>query len=87
MNKKLSIAMGIALASLTTAASAEFSGNVALTTDYVWRGVSQTDEGPAVQGGFDYEHESGFSAGVWGSNVDFDGDTGVIKIYCNIIFN
>lgn len=77
MNKKLSIAMGIALAGLSTAASADFSANVALSSDYVWRGVSQTNEDPAVSGGFDYEHESGFSIGTWASNVDFQGTQGV----------
>jgi uncharacterized protein (TIGR02001 family) len=67
--------MGLALAGLSTMASAEFSGNVALTTDYVWRGISQTDQDPAIQGGFDYEHESGFSIGTWASNVEFGDDT------------
>lgn len=32
----------------------EFSANVALTSDYVFRGIIQTDEGPAIQGGVDY---------------------------------
>jgi len=49
-----------------------FSANVALTSDYVWRGVSQTYEDPAIQGGFDVSHESGVYAGIWGSNVRFD---------------
>lgn len=76
MNKKLSIAMGIALAGLSGIASAEndmgleFSANVAMTTDYVFRGYSQTDEEMAIQGGFDATHTSGVYAGVWGSNVD-----------------
>lgn len=52
----------------------EFSSNVALTTDYVFRGLSQTDRGPAVQGGFDISH-SGFYGGVWASSVDFGDDT------------
>lgn len=52
-------------------AQAEFSANVALTTDYVFRGISQTGEDPALQGGFDFKHASGFYAGVWGSNVKF----------------
>ncbi len=51
-------------------AQAEVSGNVALTSDYKFRGVSQTDNQMALQGGFDYEHESGFYAGTWASNVD-----------------
>ena len=47
-----------------------FSGSVALTNDYVFRGISQTDEDPAIQGSFDYGHPSGFYLGVWASNVD-----------------
>ena len=48
-----------------------FSANVTLTTDYLYRGLSQTDSDPAIQGGFDYTHSSGFFAGLWASNVDF----------------
>lgn len=51
-----------------------FSGNVGLTTDYAFRGISQTDENPAIQGGFNVNHASGLYAGVWGSNVDFNED-------------
>jgi uncharacterized protein (TIGR02001 family) len=47
------------------------SANVALTTDYVFRGVSQTLEDPALQGGFDLNHSSGFYIGTWGSNVKY----------------
>jgi uncharacterized protein (TIGR02001 family) len=50
----------------------EISGNVALTTDYRFRGISQTDEDIAVQGGFDAEFGPGFYVGMWGSSVDFD---------------
>jgi len=49
----------------------EFSANVAITTDYMFRGFSQSDEGPAIQGGFDYTHESGFYLGTWASSIDF----------------
>ncbi len=49
----------------------EFSANVALSTDYVYRGQSQTGNLPAVSGGLDYAHESGFYLGTWASNVDF----------------
>jgi len=45
------------------------SGNVTLATDYRFRGVSQSDEGMAVQGGFTVTHESGTYAGIWGSNL------------------
>ena len=48
------------------------SGNIALTTDYAFRGVSQTDESPAVQGGFDATFgNTGFYAGTWASNINF----------------
>lgn len=49
------------------------SGNIALTSDYVWRGVSQSDEGPALQVGFDVADDL-FYVGTWASNVDFGGD-------------
>lgn len=52
-----------------------FSWNAALTSDYVFRGVSQTDEEPALQLGADLNFDSGFYIGAWGSNVDF-GDGG-----------
>jgi uncharacterized protein (TIGR02001 family) len=49
--------------------------SAALTSDYVFRGVSQTDEDPALQLGLDFAFSHGFYAGLWGSNVDF-GDGG-----------
>lgn len=57
-------------------ASAEVTGNFAVTSDYIFRGVSF---GQAVQGGLDYAHDSGFYAGTWLSNtasapVDTDND-------------
>jgi uncharacterized protein (TIGR02001 family) len=45
------------------------SGSATLTTDYRFRGVSQSDEGMAVQGGFTLSHSSGFYVGTWGSNL------------------
>ena len=59
--------------------SHEFSANVALSTDYMYRGGSQTNEQPAISGGFDYAHSSGLYAGLWASNVDF-GDSANIEI-------
>jgi len=47
-----------------------FSATLAFATDYVFRGVSQTDNKPAVQGSFDYKHPIGLYGGIWGSNVD-----------------
>lgn len=60
---------------ISGAATAEFSANIGATSNYVWRGVTQTDDSAAISGGLDYAHESGFYAGTWASNVDFDDDT------------
>ena len=45
------------------------SGSVGLTSDYRFRGVSQSDEQLAVQGGVTISHESGIYGGFWGSNL------------------
>ena len=58
------------VAASATASDWKLSGNVALTSNYVFRGFTQTTEDPAIQGGFDLNHTSGFFAGVWASNVD-----------------
>jgi uncharacterized protein (TIGR02001 family) len=71
MMKKTLIAA--ALATISVPSVAEIAGNVALTTDYRFRGISQTNRNPAIQGGFDWSHDSGFYLGTWGSNVDFAG--------------
>lgn len=65
--------MTLAAAVLAGPASAQVSGNVGVVSNYLFRGVTQTDDGAAVQGGFDFEHESGFYTGTWLSNVDFGG--------------
>lgn len=49
------------------------SGNVALTSDYRFRGISQTDGNPAIQGGITVAHESGFYVGGWASSLEFAG--------------
>ncbi len=67
----------------------KFSADVAVTTDYAFRGISQTNEGPALQGGFGwtkgFEVSKGqnveFFANIWGSNVDFsDGDKAHLEL-------
>lgn len=60
----------VASAALMSAgvASAAVTGNFAITSDYIFRGVDSS-AGPAVQGGLDYSHESGLYAGVWMSNA------------------
>lgn len=67
-------AAGLSLATPAMAQSEEDSGfstsaNVALTTDYRFRGVSLSGGDPAVQGGFDVAHDSGFYIGTWASSI------------------
>jgi uncharacterized protein (TIGR02001 family) len=57
-------------------AMAGVSMNVGATSNYVWRGMTQTTEGPAIQGGIDYAHDSGFYVGTWASNIDWTGVPG-----------
>ncbi len=81
---KIALATGAVILGISSLAQADFSGNVALTSDYVFRGISQNDNDMAIQGGFDYNHESGFYAGVWGSNVDdafYNGSSLELDIY------
>jgi uncharacterized protein (TIGR02001 family) len=51
-----------------------FTGNFGLYSQYVFRGLTQTDQKPAVQGGFDLGHKSGFYAGTWASNISWISD-------------
>ena len=51
------------------------TGNAGLFSQYIFRGLTQTNEKPALQGGFDYSHSAGFYAGVWGSNISWITDT------------
>lgn len=50
------------------------TSNVSLVSDYLFRGISQSGAKPALQGGFDYAHSSGFYAGAWGSSISWVSD-------------
>ena len=58
----------------------DFSTTIGFVSEYSFRGISQSDEHPALQGSVDWSHESGVYAGIWGSNVDFnDGDEASVE--------
>lgn len=65
-------APGLALAD--TAPASPFSTNVALTSNYLYRGISQSGAHPAIQGGFDYAGASGLYIGAWGSSISWISD-------------
>ena len=50
------------------------TANVTLASQYRYRGISQTNSLPAIQGGFDYAHESGFYIGNWNSSISWISD-------------
>jgi len=58
------------------AGDSPITANVGFVSDYLVRGISQTSGGGAIQGGFDYAHESGLHLGVWGSNISWITDGG-----------
>lgn len=74
---KIRLAAGVACLALSVPAYAQdepaspitVSGSVAVVSDYRFRGVSQSDEEIAVQGGITVSHESGLYVGTWGSNL------------------
>lgn len=68
------IGAGIVLMATTMAAQAEISGNIAVSNNYIWRGLTQTQDQPAISGGLDYAHDSGFYVGTWVSNVEYASD-------------
>jgi uncharacterized protein (TIGR02001 family) len=68
---KTTAALSVLVASgvMSSVASAELTGNVGVTSNYIWRGVTQSADEAAVSGGIDYAHDSGFYAGAWTSNL------------------
>lgn len=71
--KTLAVGSVLAIGSLALPAHAgEWSANAAVTNNYIWRGLTQTMNNSAVQGGIDYVGDSGFYAGTWVSNVKYE---------------
>ncbi len=68
----------LAAAGLLLSASAvqaqEWTANFSATNNYIWRGLTQSINEGAIQGGIDYAAENGFYAGTWASNVSYDAD-------------
>lgn len=77
--RALSLATGVALASLAAplAAQAEITGNLGVYSKYVLRGITNGSENDntAVQGGIDWTHSSGVYLGYWGSNLSYASGT------------
>lgn len=85
--KSLAVFGAVGMSSLiaTGASAAEdseftLSGGVTLASEYVFRGVSQSEEDPALQGTFILEHASGVYAAVWGSSGKFNDGAGNLEL-------
>lgn len=77
----------LATGGMSVASANDIEANVAMSTDYVFRGFSQTNEEPAISGGLDYGFESGFYVGTWASNVNFASETSTeIDLYAGYSF-
>lgn len=59
----------------------EFSATTTFASEYIFRGVSVSDEDLAVQGSLDWSHDSGFYAGIWGSNAEIGEGTLEVDYY------
>ncbi|EDL47774.1 TorF family putative porin [Erythrobacter sp. SD-21] len=86
---KLAVSLAALAASLAAPSMAQaqdddsgvsVSANAALTTDYRFRGVSLSGGDPAIQGGVDVAHDSGFYVGTWASSIDGGPDFGELEL-------
>jgi uncharacterized protein (TIGR02001 family) len=91
------LAAGVLAGNIATANAQEampapppaLTANAAITTDYIFRGITQSAKRPAVQGGLDYAvPDTGFAVGTWFSSIDFGDETNLEwDIYGNYNFN
>ena len=79
MKKILRFGVIALLSTFSWLQAAEFESNVAMSSDYVGRGMTQTSEEPAISGGFDIAGENGLYFGTWASNVEF-GDGAALEL-------
>lgn len=72
MKKVIAAALAAALPAFAQDSDVAVSGSVTLTSDYIFRGYSQTDENPAFQPAINVLFSNGFHINAWASNVDFN---------------
>jgi len=71
MTAVVAAALAPGVASAAEASPHTLTGNVGVFSQYIFRGLTQTNADPALQGGFDYSHSSGLYAGTWLSNISW----------------
>lgn len=76
------LALTVGAGAAQAQAAPEVVFNIGVVSDYVFRGASQSNEDPALQGGVDATFGNGFYAGTWASMVDFgDGTDAEVDLY------
>ena len=73
----LAVSLSSATAFAPVAVQAEMTGNIGVHSEYLLRGIGRENDDTAVQGGFDYSHDSGLYLGYWGSNLGYSYDRNV----------
>ncbi len=90
MKKTVLMLSAVALATglFTTSSHAVegLSANAVVTNNYIWRGVTQTDDQAAVSGGIDFNAKSGFYVGAWASNVKYGTANSELDLYAGYGF-
>jgi uncharacterized protein (TIGR02001 family) len=73
MNKLKTTTAAIALSAITgmSAQAGDWTANAGFSNNYLWRGLTQTENEPVISGGVDYAHDSGFYIGTWVANVEY----------------
>jgi len=66
------LAASTVVSSVALAEESPFTGNIGLTSNYIWRGFTLSNDNAAIQGGLDYNWDTGFYVGTWLSNL-YDG--------------
>ena len=69
MKKSIVLATAVASVLASSVATADVSANAGVFSNYIWRGVSQTADAAAGQGGIDWGNDSGVYAGIWTSTI------------------
>ena len=82
------ILMSIAIITQAAQADSSFTANIGVTTNYVWRGITRSDDGAAVSAGIDYVHTSGWYVGGWASSLDGSNSDGnyELRLYTGYLF-
>jgi uncharacterized protein (TIGR02001 family) len=76
MSRFRALSAAALLTVVSSTALAEVTANGSVTNNYLWRGLTQSNNEAAVQGGIDFVSENGFYIGTWASNVEYASDDG-----------